>query len=50
MMEKGTSLQTEAQCREKAGCNFEEGKINSVLPEQSGTEAFIKASNALFPE
>lgn len=25
-------------------------KNNSVLPEQSGTEAFIKPSNALFPE
>lgn len=36
---------------EKAGCNFEkQQKLNSVLPEQSGTEPFIKPSNALFPE
>lgn len=40
--------------RERFGCDFEKKKkkkkANSVLPEQSGTEAFIKPSNALFPE
>lgn len=58
MMEKGTSLQTqtEVQSREStlkklvATWGKKRKKANSVLPEQSGTEAFIKPSNALFPE